>query len=1125
MNHAKSKAICFFILVCTLLTVLLPASAEGGFALEQTDLTLELGESYTFQPIFEAEQPKFNSLVWFSTNPEVVRIGEDANTIEAVGVGTVELYAELPDFTASAVCSVTVNGSEPKKPELLAKGADIFDLSDSDIAKINDASLSGFFTFMQGASMQKDAAVMAQDRAFKVLAMVDPESKAELSEKASSLGMADVYAYEYVDVIALQGTASQLADWMRDNEALISIETDEIYPLVDEDLPETSSDLDAKGITLESNVEKVTAVSKVHDLGFTGKGTYVAILDTGLDSSDSDYGGRVKYEKCYSTNYTGGWTNPDDGSIFYKSPCKDSAATANSAEPSDARYQYNFNHGSHVAGIAAGEGGMAPDANIIAVQVFTEEADCTDSTGMNCTFTTTAFWSDLAKGMEYVYKLVKDKGLNVAAVNMSIGSGGFSSACDDSQTASGQLLNKYMKLLRNAGVSSVVAAGNENMNGQICFPACLSNAFAVGALGKGNSPLIASPSDGWNGGSNHSKLVDIMAPGTELLSTMYPSSFFKDYEPFNCTADGHCYMSGTSMATPVVTGALALVRQAFPNETAAGYETYLQKLSTHTVNKRSSGKTFSYSTKVLNFTNFPNHSLTKLANVKATAQSGAIKLTFPKDANATGWQYRSKDITVDSSWSSWKGNTTSAGTRTCLTISGLTNGHVYRIQLRKYHTMNGTKYEGNAVSVYAAPNPAPQKLTAVAGPAKAQISWKKNATNSKTLITVYDASTGKAVKKGTLAVGKNTKAFTGLTNGKSYYAIARFYVENDGTAYYGPTGPKVWFVPMAAPSSAKVTFSGKTAKVSMKADSAVTGMQVLYREAGGDLKYGCESTGSSCSIQDLDSSKSYQFILRKYKTVDGIKSFGPSAVVSNKKAVNTLAAPSKVVVGYNKSKKTLSVATVKDSDAAGISVWYRKNDETTLRKLCETTKASCSLKGIGATDKIDLLVMKYTVKSGKNIYSAGVSARYYNSDGGTTAKAITEADLVDIELDDSMIVIEADDLSGDLMEMDDIEIDDETVEEEEEIVIGDSFTEVMFDEDDPALDPVEFAEGEEPEEAETEAEEPVGEKSLPQNLFDGGGNKQEDNDFPFFYHLGAVDDAPAGVCSDDGECPAFPQRG
>jgi len=176
-------------------------------------------------------------------------------------------------------------------------------------------------------------------------------------------------------------------------------------------------------------------------------------------------------------------------------------------------------HGTHVAGTVGGSTyGVAKGVTLIAVRVL----DCTGS-GTN---------TGVIAGMDWV----TSNRVLPAVANMSLG-GSFSQAVNDAVTR-----------LTNAGVSLSVAAGNENQDACNTSPASAPSAITVGATT--NTDARASF-------SNWGTCVDVFAPGNNITSAWYSST----------TATNT--ISGTSMASPHVTGVAALYLQGNPSASAA----------------------------------------------------------------------------------------------------------------------------------------------------------------------------------------------------------------------------------------------------------------------------------------------------------------------------------------------------------------------------------------------------------------------------------------------------------------------------------------------------------------------------------------------------------------------------
>ena len=226
------------------------------------------------------------------------------------------------------------------------------------------------------------------------------------------------------------------------------------------------------------------------------------------------------------------WMNPSPGSVLAYSDGGGSAtetdslnglnAVAQSGTPAD-----DLGHGTHVSGIAGAVGNNALGVTGVAWSTQLMELKFIDSSGTGST-------SDELPCLEYA---VAHK---VTVINASYGDTNFSQAEMDAIHAAGQ-----------AGVIFVCAAGNSSENVDISpfYPADypLDNIICVGATDNRDLPVYFS-----NYGSGS---VELFAPGDSILSTFYTG--VSDYG----------YYSGTSMATPFVTGTVALLQAKFPTDT------------------------------------------------------------------------------------------------------------------------------------------------------------------------------------------------------------------------------------------------------------------------------------------------------------------------------------------------------------------------------------------------------------------------------------------------------------------------------------------------------------------------------------------------------------------------------
>ena len=268
--------------------------------------------------------------------------------------------------------------------------------------------------------------------------------------------------------------------------------------------------------------------------GFNGTGRVVAVLDTGVAKSHPMFAGKVVSEACYSSKNA-------SGTIQSFCPGGVISSTAPGSGINCPTAISGCDHGTHVASTAAGNSnlldGVARDAKIIAMQVFTRfntAALCNPSPAP-CT---SSYSTDQIKALERVYALRNT--YKIAAVNMSLGGGLYAAACDATDPAR----TTAIRNLRQAGIATIIASGNNGNTGNISRPACISHAIAVGNTQKND--LVARS-------SNHNALVKLMAPGTSIKAAV--------------PGNQYAFKSGTSMATPHVAGAFALLKNAKPDAT------------------------------------------------------------------------------------------------------------------------------------------------------------------------------------------------------------------------------------------------------------------------------------------------------------------------------------------------------------------------------------------------------------------------------------------------------------------------------------------------------------------------------------------------------------------------------
>lgn len=217
-----------------------------------------------------------------------------------------------------------------------------------------------------------------------------------LLDRLASAGVKDVTTFETIPYVAFEATERTL-DTIAGDPAVKSIMEDSLA-----------------APTLQDSVPLIGAngAGSFGNGAYTGAGQTVAILDTGVMKTHTFLTGKVVSEACYSTTGSGGLAVCTDGSTA-------SGSGVNCSTAVNGCY-----HGTHVAGIAAGRGttfsGVARDANIIAIQVFSRfnsASDCSPSSAP-CVL---SFTSDQIQGLERVYALRNT--YNISSINMSLGGG------------------------------------------------------------------------------------------------------------------------------------------------------------------------------------------------------------------------------------------------------------------------------------------------------------------------------------------------------------------------------------------------------------------------------------------------------------------------------------------------------------------------------------------------------------------------------------------------------------------------------------------------------------------------------------------------------------------------------
>ena len=289
---------------------------------------------------------------------------------------------------------------------------------------------------------------------------------------------------------ALKGFAAELSD-----AAVTALREDPRVSYVEEDqVMHASTSQSGATWGLDRINQRNLPLDGTYSYTYTGSGVRAYIIDTGIYTSHTQFGGRA------SNVYDAFGGNGQD--------CN--------------------GHGTHVAGtVGSATYGVAKAVYLRGVRVL----DCSGS--------------GATSGIIAAIDWVRLNRINPAVANMSLG-GGYSSS-----------LNTAVTNLSNSGVFIAVAAGNENQDACNVSPASAAGAYTVAA---------STSTDAKASYSNYGGCVNIYAPGSSITSTW--------------NNGGTNTISGTSMATPHVTGVSALIKQRYGDIASSTVWSYLDGAGT-----------------------------------------------------------------------------------------------------------------------------------------------------------------------------------------------------------------------------------------------------------------------------------------------------------------------------------------------------------------------------------------------------------------------------------------------------------------------------------------------------------------------------------------------------------------
>ncbi|MBA3343190.1 MAG: S8 family peptidase [Gemmatimonadaceae bacterium] len=263
-------------------------------------------------------------------------------------------------------------------------------------------------------------------------------------------------------------------------------------------------------------------LDSLYTYDFTGAGVATYIIDTGIRYSHSEFEGRA------SRGFDAFATDPTDPLLGY-----DGSGDCDG-------------HGTHVAGTVGGKTwGVAKQVTLVGVRVLNCAGYGSDA--------------DVIAGMDWVAK----NATLPASANMSLGdvipskTMGISGPIDDA-----------VKALVASGVTLAVAAGNGWGNGTVGADACM---FPIANVPEAITVAASTQTDTRTRWTNYGACIDIFAPGATIMSATFD----------NDNSSGT--KSGTSMSTPHIAGAAALILQQAPAATPAEVRDILVNQATQNI--------------------------------------------------------------------------------------------------------------------------------------------------------------------------------------------------------------------------------------------------------------------------------------------------------------------------------------------------------------------------------------------------------------------------------------------------------------------------------------------------------------------------------------------------------------
>ncbi len=329
------------------------------------------------------------------------------------------------------------------------------------------------------------------------------------------------------DVVELDGKSKIMQEFPSTSSCSAELTAKTIEKLMNNDCQIKKIYYDREVKALLDVASPSVHAQQLNQKGITGKGVNIAIVDTGVYPHED-------------------LTQPTNRIVAFKD------FVNNKLEPYD-----DNGHGTHCAGDAAGNGfssdlryrGTAPEAGIIGVKVLNQMGSGSLST--------------IVSGVQWCIDNKEEHKIDI--ISLSLGAAADESDCNDPLV---QIVDKAWE----SGIVVCVAAGNSGPDQRtIGTPGISSKVITVGAMDDQNTinrtDEDIAPFSSRGPACGEVSKPDILAPGVNIVSLRAPGSFLDKTSKSSRVDDEYFSLSGTSMATPICAGIVALILQAHAEET------------------------------------------------------------------------------------------------------------------------------------------------------------------------------------------------------------------------------------------------------------------------------------------------------------------------------------------------------------------------------------------------------------------------------------------------------------------------------------------------------------------------------------------------------------------------------